>query len=158
MKWNLFSFFSISSPLHEAAQNSDYKALLGELKSLYARGELKEKIDAFYQYGQLKLTPICVVLNNQEIKNVLTSVRHLLSFGANPSLNTKFVDGDISNAPIHEAARKCNLEAIAMLILAGADIYQAGSRGIQIKTLLQRSCGYSEKEFSFLINLSPVKV
>jgi len=156
MKWDIFGFFPVIDPIHEVAQQANSKALLEVLKSLYSNGQLKIKINSFYQHERVVLTtPLCLVLN-QKLKN-LTSVRYLLSFGANPNLNERFViSGNIGNAPIHEAARKDNLAAIAMLILAGANIYQTGSGGIDLQTLLERR-GHSRKEFSFLLHLNRIQ-
>ncbi len=156
MKWNVFGFFPEIDPIHEAAQQVEPKALLNILKSLYSNGHLKIRINNFYEHEQVVLIPpLCLVLN-QKSKN-LTSLRYLLSFGANPNLNERFVmSGNRGNAPIHQAARKDNLEAIAMLTLAGANIYQTGSGGIDLQTLLERR-GYSKRELSFLTRLNSIQ-
>lgn len=150
MKWNMFGFFPIIDSIHEVAQGENSKALLHVLKTLYSNGQLKIKINSFYEHERVLLTtPLCLVLN-QKLKN-LTALRYLLAFGANPNLNEQFpISGHSGNAPIHEAARKDNLEAITMLVLAGADIYQLGSGGVDLRTLLERR-GYSKKDFSFLL-------
>lgn len=156
MKWNIFGLFPEIDPIHEAVQRGDPKALLNVLKSLYSNGQLKIRINNFYEHKQVVLTPpLCLALN-QKSKN-LTSLRYLLSFGSNPNLNERFVmSGNRGNAPIHEAARKDNLEAIAMLTLAGANIYQTGSGGIDLQTLLDRR-GYSKREFPFLMRLNSIQ-
>lgn len=148
---NLFTFFSNSSPLHEYARELDSSKLLNELKLLHLSGELEAKVDGFFQYNQVQETPLCLALNHDlTAKDLLTCIKYLLLFGASPNLNTYFASGKIANAPIHEAARKHNLDAIAMLVLAGANLYQIGTLNVQVHTLLETSGGYTPNEYSLL--------
>lgn len=155
---NLFTFFSNSSSLHESARELDCLKLLNELKFLHLSGELEAKVDSFFQYNQVQETPLCLALNhNLTTKDLLTCVKYLLLFGASPNLNTYFSSGNIANAPIHEAARKHNLDAIAMLVLAGANLYQVGTLNVQVHTLLETSGGYTHKEYSLLNTLENIQ-
>ncbi len=156
--WGLLSFFSAKPSLYKSAQEINCEDLLKQLKVLYGTNEFKREIDNFHQEGQLEITPLCAALNHNEKKeHILTSVRYLLLFGANPSLNKRFVDGEVCNAPIHEAARNDNFSAIVMLCLSGASIKQSGVNGIAIETLLHRG-NHPKEKYAFLTRLEQLRL
>jgi len=139
MSWNIFGFFPKVEPLYQAAQKANSLELLKLLKFLYTKNQLNEKINRLYKHDEINLiSPLSLALNRELID--LNCIRYLLLYGADPSLNKRYaISGDIGNAPIHEAARKKNLAAIATLTLAGASIYQGGTFGVTARILLDNA-------------------